>query len=71
MNFTVELSKNYNVTPFEILRQEKDEVIMLINYYIERGNVEQPTPKQTSVAKGGRTGERVRVNDKTATGGWF
>lgn len=38
MDFTCELSKLYSVTPFEIFKQEKDEVIMLINYYILKGN---------------------------------
>ena len=37
MDFTAELSKLYNVTPFEILKQDKDNVIMLINYFIEKG----------------------------------
>lgn len=36
MDFTVETSKLYNVTPFEIFNQDKDEVIMLINYFIEK-----------------------------------
>ena len=33
----MELSKSYNVTPFEIFKQDKDSVIMLINYFIEKG----------------------------------
>jgi hypothetical protein len=37
MDFTAELSKLYNVTPFEIFKQDKDNVIMLINYFIEKG----------------------------------
>jgi hypothetical protein len=37
MDFTFELSKMFNVIPFEILKQDKDEVIMLINYMIEKG----------------------------------
>lgn len=37
MDFTAELSKVYGVTPFEIFKQDKDSVIMLINYYIEKG----------------------------------
>lgn len=36
MDFTFELSKIYNVMPFEILKQDKDEVIMLINYMTEK-----------------------------------
>lgn len=37
MDFTCELCKLYSVTPFEIFKQDKDEVIMLVNYYIEKG----------------------------------
>ena len=37
MDFTCELCKLYSVTPFEVLKQDKDAVIMLINYYIEKG----------------------------------
>ena len=37
MDFTCELSKLYSVTPFEIFKQDKDEVIMLVNYFIEKG----------------------------------
>ena len=38
MDFTCELSKLYSISPFEIFKQEKDEVIMLINYYIIKEN---------------------------------
>ena len=38
MDFTCEISKLYSVTPFEIFKQDKDEVIMLINYFIEKGS---------------------------------
>ncbi len=37
MDFTFELSKMFSVLPFEILKQDKDEVIMLINYMSEKG----------------------------------
>lgn len=36
MDFTFELSKIYSVVPFEILKQDKDEVIMLLNYMAEK-----------------------------------
>jgi hypothetical protein len=36
MDFTFELSKIYNIMPFEILKQDKDEVIMLLNYMVEK-----------------------------------
>lgn len=41
MDFTFELSKIYNVIPFEILKQDKDEVIMLLNYMAEKSEIAQ------------------------------
>lgn len=71
MEFTNEVSSKYNVLPFEILKQDKDEVIMLINYYVEKAD---NTP-QKQIKEEKKTIEhgniRVRVNDKTATGGWY
>lgn len=43
-----------------------EEVIMLINYYIEKGS--------ENISKSSRVkakDERIRVNDKTASGGWY
>lgn len=48
MEFTVEMSKIYNLSPFEIMEKDKDSVIMLINYFIEKGNtetIEKPAAK--------------------------
>lgn len=44
-----------------------DDVIMLINFYLDYG-------ERKSIANSARTDSnqiRIRVNDKTATGGWF
>lgn len=57
------------MTPFEIFEQNTDEVIMLINYYIEKGNDAPPAADKSQKNTG--KSERVRVNDKTATGGWY
>ena len=57
------------MTVFDVLKQDMDDVIMLINYYIERGaDRDSATPPQTG---GKKREERIRVNDKTATGGWW
>lgn len=37
----------FNVLPFEILKQDKDEVIMLINYMGEKGEA-NTTAKETT-----------------------
>ena len=47
MDFTFELSKMFNVLPFEILKQDKDEVIMLINYMSEKGEAKTTARQRT------------------------
>ncbi len=68
MDFTVEVAKAFNLSPFDVLHQDKDDVIMMINYFIEKGDVEESEPVERRTF--GKE-ERIRVNDKTATGGWF
>lgn len=47
MDFTLELCKAYNLSPFVVMKQDKDEVIMLINYFVEKGqNGTNEIPKQ-------------------------
>ena len=55
------------MTPFEMLAQDMDEVIMLINYYIEKGEDKGTTPHKGAE----KHEERIKVNDRTATGGWW
>lgn len=55
------------MTPFELFKQDVEEVIMLINYFIEKG---ETTPSQNS-QNSSKKEERIKVNDKTATGGWY
>lgn len=70
MDFTNELSKAYQIAPFEVLKQDKDYVIMLINYFILKGET-TPQPQNANTAKGQNAEERVWVNNRTATGGWW
>lgn len=70
MDFTYVLATNFNVTPFEVLKQDKDEVIMLVNYFIEKAEFEDDDTRVADPKPKGKN-ERIRVNDKTATGGWF
>lgn len=70
MDFTIEISKAFNLSPFSVLKQDKDEVIMLINYFIEKGE-DAHIEQKTSTKSSGKSAERIRVNDRTATGGWF
>lgn len=71
MDFTFTLSKVYSVLPFRILEENAEDVILLINYLNLKDEydptdtgadvTEKPTGKDT----------RIKVNDKTATGGWW
>ena len=76
MKTTMTLSANMGCNMFDLFNQETDEVIMTINFYILLGEEEpEPeqkttTPKYKPVAKK-KTDERIRVNDATATGGWW
>ena len=67
MDFTFELSKIYNVMAFEIMRQDKDEVIMLLNYIAERG---ESSPSDHPTQNSNKQ-QYIKVNDRTATGGWW
>lgn len=74
MDFTVEMAKTFNLSPFSVLEQDKDHVIMLINYFIEKGQNDPQEQEQTHKTENKRAraqNGRIRVNDKTATGGWF
>jgi hypothetical protein len=48
MDFTYTLAVQLGLSPFAVLDQDKDRVIMLINYFIEKGDKEQP---KATVAK--------------------
>lgn len=71
MKTTMTLAANNNCSIFEIMEQDTDDVIVVINFYIALG-AENPQPaqiKNKSKVKGKE--ERIRVNDKTASGGWW
>lgn len=46
MDFTYTLSVQHNLSPFAIMEEDKDRVIMLINYFVEKGN--KVVPKTVS-----------------------
>ena len=47
--------------------RDVDEVIMIINFYIELG----ANANSNEVINTNSKETRIRVNDKTATGGWW
>ena len=75
MKTTMTLSANLNTNPFFVFEQDVDEVIMTINFYLELGaeqKLQSPLPKVNKAAQTAKgKQERIRVNDATATGGWF
>lgn len=68
MDFVYCIAKLLNESPFDILKMDAELVIMWMNFFIEKGEEEIP---QKQNVKTKDQPNRVRVNDKTATGGWF
>jgi hypothetical protein len=67
---TITLARSFNVSPFEIMAQDCDEVIMLINYFIEKADDDGAKPAAIPAANVSKN-EYIKVNSKTATGGWW
>lgn len=59
------LSRITNVSYFDILNQDTEEVIWLANYLILKAD---NTPKKSNSKP---KEQRIRVDDETATGGWY
>jgi len=67
---TITLARSFNVSPFEIMAQDCDEVIMLINYFIEKA--ENGGEQSAAIpAANSSNQQKIKVNNKTATGGWW
>lgn len=61
------------MTPFRIMEENAEEVVMLINYLNLKDEYD-PTDAAavgSQTPAGNDTEQRIRVNDKTATGGWW
>lgn len=58
------MGKLYSMSPFEIFKQDLEEVIMLVNYVIEKGE-ESP-----DIAVNDDKPKRIKVDDSTASGWW-
>lgn len=67
MDATVLIAGNFHMSPFEMFKQDTEEVIMVLNYLSEKGTEKAEKKPETSPKKE----QRIRVNDKTATGGWY
>ena len=61
----------WNVSPFEVLEKDIDDFIMIANCMIAKNEKTPQGSKYADGKKGSKKETRIRVNDKTATGGWF
>lgn len=50
MRTTITLAQNMNCSPFDIFAKEIDEVIMVINFYIELGEDNNSTNQTNKIA---------------------
>lgn len=48
---TVTIAGSYNITPFEVMAQDTDEVIMLINYLLDLGQDTKTSEPQVKKQK--------------------
>lgn len=77
METTFTLASRFGTTPFVILEEDLDHVIMVINHYLEMVYYEGQNKTNESHAQhltkkdNKNQVKRVRVNDQTASGGWF
>ena len=72
MEFTAEVSRAFNISPFSVFEQNADDVILLINYFIEKGEIsDSGNAQKFTNDKKEKKPERIKVNSQTATGGWW
>lgn len=64
MEIVVLVAKEYGISPFEVLNSDIDDFARLVNFLVESG-------RETSKGTSKKIDERIRVNDRTATGGWW
>lgn len=65
MQVIMTLSDRCKISPFDILQKDFDDFALIVNYFLEERQetpVKKPMPKKEN---------RIKVNDKTATGGWY
>lgn len=70
-DITVSLARTFGATPFDIMAQDVDEVIMLINHFLRKAESKDAAVAAAQKRNGKSKEKRIRVNDKTATGGWW
>ena len=64
MEIVVLVAKEYGISPFDVLNSDIDDFARLVNFLVESGRESSKETKK-------KTDDRIRVNDKTASGGWW
>lgn len=67
MELTFAIAEALKMTPFDVLNQDAENVILTINYMAEVGT-ENNIKNENN---GNKKVERIKVNSATATGGWW
>lgn len=67
---TMNICRNNSMSLFDLLKEDIENVIVYINFHLdfaENKDFEALKSSNKTIKKE----ERIRVNDKTATGGWY
>lgn len=67
MELTETIAQRYSTTVFDVMAQECDEVIFIINYVLFKAESSPKVGNKTQAS--GK--EYIKVDDRTATGGWW
>lgn len=59
------IASEYNLSPFDVMKADKDSVIMMINYFVQKQ--EALDMKKEIAPKSGM----IKVTNETATGDWW
>lgn len=67
MQLTSTVGEHYRLSPFDVMKQDTDQVIMVINFLLDKS--EEKTDIHTNNIR--QQTKRIEVNDATASGGWY
>ena len=58
------MAERWGISPFELMKQDIDDFILIANRLVKN-------TKSTTKATARGAEERIKVDDSTATGGWY
>lgn len=65
------MAQRFGVSPYQILKEDADETIAFFNTIVETTPTDEEHPQTQPARRSTGKEKRIKVNDKTATGGWF